>query len=268
MVKAGGKMIVAGCDVGALTTKAVIMSDGAILGSEIVRSRARAVQSATSVMEKLLHKLALSWQDIQYCVSTGYGRNILPFANGNISEISCHGRGANWLVPSVRTIIDGGGQDCKAIRVDENGLLVDFRMNFKCAAGTGRALEIMAESLGIDVSELGPLSLEASDPVVLRKPCCILTQIDIRNLVFQGRNRADIAAGINDTTARQILHLVNDLGVEEAVGVTGGIARNMGLVKCMERGLGTEFIRFPEDPQIIGAIGAALFAADRARKRV
>ena len=261
-------MIVAGCDVGALTTKAVIMSDGAILGSEIVRSRAKAVQSATGVMEKLLRKLDLSWQDIQYCVSTGYGRNIMPFANGNISEISCHGRGANWLVPSVRTVIDGGGQDCKALLVDENGLLVDFRMNFKCAAGTGRALEVMAESLGIDVSELGPLSLEAKDPVVLKKPCCILTQIEIWHLLFEGRNRADIAAGINDITARQILHLVNDLGVEEKIGVTGGIAKNIGLVKCMERGLGTESIRFPEDPQLIGAIGAALFAADRARKRV
>jgi predicted CoA-substrate-specific enzyme activase len=259
-------MIVAGCDVGALTTKAVVMRDGAILGCQIVRSGAKAVQSATSVMETLLRKLDLSWEDIEYCIGTGYGRNILPFASDNVSEISCHGRGAHWLVPTVRTIIDAGGQDCKAIRVDENGILTDFRMNFKCAAGTGRGLEVMAESLGIDVSELGPLSLESSDPVALRKPCCILTQIDIRSLVFEGRNRADIAAGINDITARQILHLVYDLGVEEDIGITGGIAKNVGLVKCLERGLGTESVSFPEDPQLMGAIGAALFAADRARK--
>jgi len=268
VVEDGEGMIVAGCDVGALTTKAVVMRDGAILGSQIVRSGAKAVQSATTVMENLLQRLGLSWGDIQYCMSTGYGRNILPFASGNVSEISCHGRGANWLVPTVRTIIDAGGQDCKAIRVDENGILTDFRMNFKCAAGTGRALEVMAESLGIDVSELGPLSLESSDPAVLRKPCCILTQIDIRSLVFEGRNRADIAAGINDITARQILHLVYDLGVEEDIGITGGIAKNAGLVKCLERGLGTELVRPPEDPQLVGAIGAALFAADRAGKRV
>ncbi len=259
-------MIVAGCDVGALTAKAVVMKDGVILGSEIVRSRARAVQSAADVMDKLLGKLCLSWGDIDCCVSTGYGRNIMPFAHGNVSEISCHGRGAHWLAPTIRTIIDGGGQDCKAIRVDENGFLEDFRMNLKCAAGTGRSLELMAESLGVDVSQLGTLSLQASHPISLQKPCCILTQIEIRNLVFEGRNRADIAAGINDITARQILHLVRDLGVESDVGVTGGIAKNIGLVRCLERALETEFVQFPEDPQIIGAIGAALFAADRVKK--
>jgi len=241
-------MIVAGCDVGALTAKAVVMKDGVILGSEIVRSRARAVQSATDVMDRLFGKLALSWRDIDCCVSTGYGRNSMPFAHGNVSEISCHGRGAHWLAPTIRTIIDGGGQDCKAIRVDENGFLEDFRMNLKCAAGTGRSLELMAESLGVDVSQLGPLSLQASHPISLKKPCCILTQIEIRNLVFEGRDRADIAAGINDITARQILHLVRDLGVENDVGVTGGIAKNIGLVRCLERVLGTEFVQFPEDP--------------------
>lgn len=259
-------MIVAGCDVGALTAKAVVMKDGVILGSEIVRSRARAVQSAADVMNKLLEELGLSWGDIDFCVSTGYGRNIMPFAHDNVSEISCHGRGAHWLAPTIRTIIDGGGQDCKAIRVDENGFLEDFRMNLKCAAGTGRSLELMAESLGVDVSQLGPLSLQASHPISLQKPCCILTQIEIRNLVFEGRNRADIAAGINDITARQILHLVRDLGVESDVGVTGGIAKNIGLVRCLEQALETEFVQFPEDPQIIGAIGAALFAADRVKK--
>lgn len=259
-------MIVAGCDVGALTAKAVVMKDGVILGSEIVRSRARAVQSAADVMDNLLGKLGLPWSDIDCCVSTGYGRNIMPFAHGNVSEISCHGRGAHWLAPTIRTIIDGGGQDCKAIRVDENGFLEDFRMNLKCAAGTGRSLELMAESLGVDVSQLGTLSLQAFHPISLQKPCCILTQIEIRNLVFEGKNRADIAAGINDITARQILHLVRDLGVEGDVGVTGGIAKNIGLVRCLERALETEFVQFPEDPQIIGAIGAALFAADRVKK--
>lgn len=253
----------AGCDVGALTAKAVVMKDGALLGSEIVRSGARAAQAATGVMESLLSRLDLKWGDIGYCVGTGYGRNILPFVQGNVSEISCHGRGAHWLVPSVRTIIDGGGQDCKALLVDENGMLADFRMNFKCAAGTGRALEVMAESLGIDVSELGPLSLEAKDPVELRKPCCILTQIEIWHLLFEGRNRADIAAGINEITAHEIMSLVRELDVEKDIALTGGMAKNVGLVRCLERALGAEIVRFPEDPQLIGAIGAAIFAADR-----
>ncbi|MGB2885568.1 MAG: BadF/BadG/BcrA/BcrD ATPase family protein, partial [Dehalococcoidia bacterium] len=126
-------MVVAGCDVGALTAKAVVMKNDTILGFEIIRTRAKAVQSAADVMDKLLNKLDLSYEDIDYCVSTGYGRNIIPFAHDDVSEISCHGRGAQWLVPTIRTIIDGGGQDCKAIRVDENGIVEDFRMNTKCA---------------------------------------------------------------------------------------------------------------------------------------
>jgi predicted CoA-substrate-specific enzyme activase len=259
--------IVAGCDIGALTTKAVIMKDGALMGSEILSSRARGAQSARRAMEALLGKLGLQWDDVSYCVGTGYGRNVVPFAQANVSEISCHGRGAHWLVPSVRTVIDGGGQDCKVLLVDEDGMLVDFRMNFKCAAGTGRALEVMAESLGIDVSELGPLSLQAAEPVLLRKPCCIMTQIEIWHCLFEGRNRADIAAGINDITALQIITLLRELDVEKDIAFTGGMAKNIGLVKCLERSLGAEMVRFPEDPQLVGAIGAALFATDRARTR-
>ena len=261
-------MVVAGCDVGALTAKAVVMKNDTILGFEIIRTRAKAVQSAADVMDKLLNKLDLSYEDIDYCVSTGYGRNIIPFAHDDVSEISCHGRGARWLVPTIRTIIDGGGQDCKAIRVDENGIVEDFRMNTKCAAGTGRSLELMAEGLGVDVSQLGPLSLEASDPVVLQEPCCVITEIEIRHLVLEGRDSADIAAGISDITARRILHLARNLGVKKDVGLTGGIAKNVGVVDCLERALKMKLVEFPEDPQIIGAIGAAVFAADRARKLV
>jgi predicted CoA-substrate-specific enzyme activase len=185
-----------------------------------------------------------------------------------MSEISCHGRGAHWLVPSVRTVIDGGGQDCKAIRVDEHGRLVDFRMNTKCAAGTGKALELMARSLGVEVSELGPLSLQAKDPVKMNKPCCILTQIEVKRLVFDGRARADIAAGINDVVAREILHLVRDVGEENDIAMTGGVAKNIGLVRCLEQYLGVVSVRFPVDPQLIGAIGAAVLAADRCRRVV
>jgi predicted CoA-substrate-specific enzyme activase len=259
-------MVVAGCDVGALTAKAVVMKDGTVLGYEINRARAKAVQSAADVMDKLLERLGLSYEDIDYCVSTGYGRNIIPFARDNVSEISCHGKGAKWLVPSVRTIIDGGGQDCKVIRVDEQGNVEDFRINTKCAAGTGRSLEIMAEGLGVDVSQLGPLSLEASDPVVLQEPCCIITEIEIRHLVLEGRDSADIAAGINDITARRILHLARNLGIKKDICITGGIAKNIGVVDCLERALKTKLVKFPEDPQIVGALGAAIFAADRAGK--
>ncbi len=257
-------MVVAGCDVGSLTAKAVVMENYKILGFELIQSRARAVQSAADVMDKLLERLGLSYEDIEFCVSTGYGRNVIPFAHDNVSEISCHGRGARWLVPTIRTIIDGGGQDCKAIRVNGEGVLEDFRINTKCAAGTGRSLEIMAESLGVDVSQLGPLSLKASDPVVLQEPCSIITEIEIRHLILEGRDSADIAAGITDITSRRLLHLARNLGIKKDIGITGGIAKNAGVVDCLERILGIKLVTFPEDPQIIGALGAALFAADKA----
>ena len=259
-------MLVAGCDIGALTTKAAVIKDDVILGCEIVRSRPKAVQSATDVMDKLLVRLGISYGQIDYCISTGYGRNLVPFAHSNMSEISCHGRGAHWLAPSVRTVIDGGGQDCKAIRVDEHGGLVDFRMNTKCAAGTGKALELMARSLGVEVSELGPLSLQSKDPVTMNKPCCILTQIDVKRFAFDGRERADIAAGINDNVAREILHLVRDVGAENDIAVTGGVAKNIGVVRCLEQYLGVVSVRLQVDPQLIGAIGAAVLAADRCRR--
>ncbi|RLC93658.1 MAG: 2-hydroxyglutaryl-CoA dehydratase [Chloroflexi bacterium] len=259
-------MLVVGCDLGALTAKAVVLEDGAILGCEIIRSRASADQTAAEVVDGLLARHGISWGDIDCCVGTGYGRKIVPFADQNISEISCHARGARWLMPGVRTVIDGGGQDCKVITLDENGLLADFRMNMKCAAGTGRALELMAQSLGVDVSQLGPLSLKASQPVVLREHCCILAQVEIRRLVFEGRDKADIAAGVNDFAARQIMNLVRDVDVEPEIAITGGIAKNIGVVHCLERALGRKLVHLPEDPQLVGAIGAALFAADRAGK--
>jgi predicted CoA-substrate-specific enzyme activase len=261
-------MLTAGCDIGALTTKAAIVKDDVMLGCEVVRSRPKAVQSATDVMDCLLGRLAISYGQIDYCVSTGYGRNLVPFAQTNMSEISCHGRGAQWLAPSVRTVIDGGGQDCKAIRVDERGGLVDFRMNTKCAAGTGKALELIARSLGVEVSELGPLSLQSKDPAIMNKPCCILTQIEVKRLVFEGRDKADIAAGANDIVAREIMHLVRDVGQENDIAVTGGVANNIGLVKCLERYLGVATVHFEVDPQVIGAIGAAVLAADRYKKVV
>jgi predicted CoA-substrate-specific enzyme activase len=259
-------MIVAGCDVGALTAKAVVIKNDTLLGSELIRSRAQSVLSANQVMNLLLDKLGLSFDDIDYCIGTGYGRAMVPFADENVSEISCHGRGAKWLIPSIKTIIDVGGQDIKAIYVDEEGFVKDFRMSTKCAAGAGRALELMAESLGVKVDEVGPLSLNATEPVIFQQPCCIFTEIDVRNEVFNGRESANIAAGINDYVARRIINMARNLGIRKDVGMTGGIAKNVGVVKCIERALGLNLVEFPEDPQLIGAIGAALFAADKVKR--
>ncbi len=260
-------MIVAGCDVGSLTAEAVIMTNGTILGSEIIRVRPRAEQSAKDVMDKLLGRLKLTYEDVGYCVSTGYGRETIPFADHNISEISCHGRGANWLIPSIRTVIDIGGQDCKAIRVDKDGLLDDFVMNDKCAAGTGRSLELMSESLGVDVSELGPLSLEATNPVVITNQCSIFAEMEILHYMCEEKRLADIAAGINESMSRRVKMLVGKVGIKNDVGMTGGVSKNVGVVKYLEEMLGKSFLEFPEDPQIIGALGAAIFASERAKKK-
>jgi predicted CoA-substrate-specific enzyme activase len=259
-------MIVAGCDVGSLTAEAVIMNNGTILGSEIIRVRPRAEQSAKDVMEKLLARLQLSYGDIEYCVSTGYGRETIPFADDNISEISCHGRGAQWLVPSIRTVIDVGGQDCKAIRVDKDGLLEDFVMNDKCAAGTGRSLELMAEGLGVDITELGPLSLESSSPAVITNQCSIFAEMEILHYLCEEKSIADVAAGINESMARRVKMLVGKVGIKKDIGVTGGVSKNVGVVKYLEKMLGVTFLEFPEDPQIIGALGAAIFAAEKAKQ--
>jgi len=256
-------MIVAGCDVGALTTKAVVIRDGTILGSEILRSRPDGLLSATEVMDRLLTRLGLQYSDIDRCVGTGYGRYIVPFADDNMSEISCHGKGAIWLAPSVRTVIDGGGQDYKLLILNENGGLKQFRMTGKCAAGTGRALEIMAESLGVDISEIGELALRSKNPVALKPKCSVLTEISIRYLVVEGVPVEDIAATIMRNVVFQIMVLVSRFDIEKDIAMTGGIAKNIGIVKLMQEKLGTEFIELPADPQLIGAIGAAVFAAEQ-----
>ena len=257
-------MIVAGCDVGSLTAEVVLLEDGAILGSEIMLVRPTAEQSARDVMDRLLGRLHLSHDDIAFAVATGYGRETIPFADANLSEISCHAKGAHHLVPAIRTVIDVGGQDCKAIRVGEDGCVEDFVMNDKCAAGTGRSLELNSEALGVAVSELGPLSLQAGEVIVITSQCSIFTELEIMHLLMEGRSTADIAAGINQAMARRVKMLVGRVGIKKDVGITGGVSKNVGVVKCLEEMLQTDFVGFPEDPQIMGALGAALFAAEKA----
>ncbi len=256
-------MIVAGCDVGSLSAEAVILENREIIGSEIIRVRPRAEQSARDVMGSLLKKLDISYEDIDFIVSTGYGRETIPFADHNISEISCHGRGAHFLIPSIKTVIDIGGQDCKAIRITQDGYLEDFVMNDKCAAGTGRSLEIYSEVLGVDVSQFGTLAVEAAAPLSLTNQCSIFAETEIMHYLMEDKNPADIAAGICDAMARRVKMLVGRVGLKGDIGMTGGVSKNIGVVKSLEKILGTTFMEFDEDPQIIGALGAALFAADR-----
>ncbi|MCX5851342.1 MAG: acyl-CoA dehydratase activase [Deltaproteobacteria bacterium] len=257
-------MIVAGCDVGSLTAKAVILNEGKMLSYAIIRSTARPEESAHSVMEKALEEACLSFDDIRYTVATGYGRDNIPFINDAVSEISCHGRGALWLMPGVQMIIDIGGQDCKAIKLDKDGRVVKFTTNDKCAAGTGRFLEVMAKLLGLSLEELGTLSAQARNPMDLAAACTVWAQTEVIHHLNNGTSIEDITAAINQAMAKRVAMIANSLGVERNACITGGVAKNVGVVNYLEKLLGVKLKKPPRvDPQVIGALGAAVLAYER-----
>lgn len=261
-------MLVAGCDVGSLSGEAVVLRDDSILAYEIMRVRPRPERTAEEVTSRALAKANLSFDDLDYCVSTGYGREKIPFANSSISEISCHGRGAHWVNPHVRTVIDIGGQDCKVIRVDKLGYMVDFVMNDKCAAGTGRFLEGMARVLDVELGELGPLGLRAASRIGVTKTCTVLAQFEVMSLLNDGKDRADIAAGIARAMAERITKMAKRVGIQSEVAMTGGVAKNAAVVASLQNVLGIELFQLEEvDPQIVGALGAALFARERCERQ-
>lgn len=256
--------IVAGCDVGSLTTKAVILKNRRLAGSAIIRSGPRPAESARKVMADLLSETGLVESDLDFCVGTGYGRSRIPFVSEAVSEISCHGRGAQWLVPSVRTVIDIGGQDCKVMRLSREGSLVKFVTNDKCASGTGRFLDVMAKVMNIDIAELGRRSLTSTSPIVFASMCTVWAQADVIKHINARKPPEDICAGINTAMANRVSMLVSSLSVEDDICMTGGVAKNEGVVRALSKLLGKRIKPVKRaDPQLIGAIGAALFAHDR-----
>ncbi len=256
--------IVAGCDVGSLTTKAVIIKNRKLLGSAIIRSGPRPAQSAAQVMEEALNKTGLSFNDIAFCVGTGYGREKIPFVNDAVSEISCHAKGARWVVPSARTVFDIGGQDCKVIKLDKQGNLEKFVTNDKCASGTGRFLDVMAKVMNIEASDLGRLSKKSTAPVTLASICTVWAQADVIKLINARRPAEDICAGINIAMANRVSMLANTVTVENDICMTGGVAKNEGVVKALNKILGCRIRQVKRiDPQLTGAVGAALFAGEK-----
>jgi predicted CoA-substrate-specific enzyme activase len=259
-------MIVAGCDVGSLTAKAVILEDDTIISMKIIRDRATPVESATVVMDETLREAGLTYNDISFCCSTGYGRNSIPFASMNMSEISCHGLGAFWADNAVRTIIDIGGQDCKVVAIDDNGRVKDFVMNDKCAAGTGRSLEILARTIGVPLERLGPVSLKSWRPARITNKCSIFMELEVLQLLYRKKKPADIAFGINEAVAKRVVALVGTMELEKHIAITGGVSKNIGVVRSLEDLLDIRFRKLPVDPQVIGALGAAVFALNGSRK--
>jgi predicted CoA-substrate-specific enzyme activase len=260
-------MIFAGVDVGSMSAEAVLMKDDRIVAHETIVVKPNPVASAKLVMDSVLARMQWGPGHIDFCVSTGYGREKIPFADHNISEISCHGKGAFWADRSVRTIIDVGGQDSKVITIDGDGNLKDFIMNDKCAAGTGRFLEGVAKILAIDVSELGPLALRGRAPVPISSICTVFTQFDVMCFLAEGRTREDIVLGVAEALATRINRLVKKVRIEDRICITGGVAKNSAVVKALEKVLGKQVADIGVNPQIIGALGAALFARETYRKR-
>jgi predicted CoA-substrate-specific enzyme activase len=256
-------MIVAGCDVGSLTTKAVILNNTRVIGHALIRSSFNPEKSASAVMDMAMNTAGLTMKDIGFCVGTGYGRERIPFVGKAVSEIACHAKGAHWLLPSVRTIIDIGGQDCKAIRIDEKGNIVRFVTNDKCASGTGRFLEVMARLLGLELEDLGNLSAQATNPITLAATCTAWAQAEVIMHLNTNTSKADLASGINQAMAARVAILAKSVGVEKDVCMTGGVAKNAGVVEAMEKQLGVPMRRLKLDPQVMGALGAAVFAKEK-----
>lgn len=255
-------MITAGCDVGSLTAKAVILKDGEMLASEVILSSAQPEKSAMEVMKRVVEKAGIKREDIEYCVGTGYGRKHIPFMNASESEIACHGRGAVWQVPSARTVIDIGGQDAKAIRVDEKGNVERYVYNDKCASGTGRFLEIIADALDIQLDEMGPLSCRSSEKLTLSNQCVVFAETEIISLVSEGKEIADIISALHQAVANRAASMARGILVAPDAVMTGGVAKNSGMFSALEKALGVK-LHGVKHPQINGAIGAAIFAADK-----
>jgi len=251
-------MIVGGVDIGSSTAKAVILKDNDILAASIIPTGTDSVNTALMVMNAALGSNGLSLDDLAYIVSTGYGRIKVPFAQKNITEISCHARGMASVLPTVRTILDMGGQDCKAIRCDERGRVQNFIMNDKCAAGTGRYLERIAQTLKVAIEDIGDLSLHTKEgPALISSFCAVFAQGDVIALLRQGKHINDILAGICQALTERVQRLIKQVGMSKDFAISGGIAKNKGIVSRLERELGVSAFIAPE-PQIIGALGAAL----------
>ncbi len=250
-----------GIDVGSASAEALILKDGKILAYSILETGANSRKAAEKALEEALKKAGISRAEVGPIVATGYGRISVDFASRQVTEISCYARGINFLYPEVRMVIDIGGQDSKAILVGKNGRVLDFVMNDKCAAGTGRFLEVMAKAMEVKVEELGEISLRSRNPAEISSTCTVFAESEVVSLIAKGVPVEDIAAGIHKAIARRVGAMARRIGVVPPVAFAGGVAKNVGVVKALEEELGVKLI-VPEEPQIIGALGAALLATE------
>lgn len=257
-------MFVAGIDIGSTITKIVISNGTEIRATMITPTGAEHRRLAFRVMDDALASCFLSFKEIEYIVATGYGRINVPFADQQVTEITCHMRGVYFLFPDVRTIIDIGGQDSKGIKI-KDGKQVDFIMNDKCAAGTGRFFEVMTDVLGVKLEDIGPMSLRSKNPAPISSLCTVFAEQEAYLRLSEGASVEDILAGLHKANASRIHSMIGKLKIEREVAMTGGGAKNIGLVRALEERLGFPII-VPPEPLITGALGAALIARETAAK--
>lgn len=257
-----GSVITGGVDIGSVSTQAVIMVDGELYAFANMRTGSDSPDSARKAMGWALQDTGLKLEDIQYVVGTGYGRVNVPFAHRTITEIACHARGAVHMYgPTVRTILDMGGQDCKAIHCDEKGKVSSFLMNDKCAAGTGRGMEVFADLLSVPIEEVGAMSLDVDEePEPVSSTCVVFAKSEAIGLLRAGWPKTKVLAAYCSAMAHRVVTLLERIGVEKDFAVTGGIAKNIGVVSRIEKELGLQALKPRYDTQIAGALGAALFA--------
>ena len=253
-------MITAGIDIGSITAKAAIVEDGRFLASKVMFTGYNAEAAGSKVYEDLLAQAGMDRSAVSKIVSTGYGRNSVKFADKTFTEIMAHAAGAFFLNPKTKTIIDIGGQDSKAMTLDEKGKVKNFVMNDKCAAGTGRFLEVMARALEVNLDEFGAMSLQSDKPSKISSLCTVFAESEVISLIARGEKRPDIIAGIHESIASRVSSMLARVGVQEPVMMSGGVARNAGVVDALEKKLRVK-IEVSAYAQVNGAVGAALLAA-------
>lgn len=263
-------MFFAGCDIGSTTGKAVIISDNGIVGYSIVPREIDPEETAILALNEAMKSLKdiKTCKDLAYIVGTGYGRCEISFANENISEISCHAMGAYYCDQSIKTIVDIGGQDVKGIALNDDGTVKDFVMNDKCAAGTGRFFEAMSRIFRMELEEFSELSLKAKRAIPVTAQCSVFAESEVISLLARKNPPEEIAAGVQCAVAKRCFVLLKRVGINPKVTITGGCAKNRGLVKELEKSLNVEIAPLSVDPQIIGALGAAVYARKRAKVAV
>jgi predicted CoA-substrate-specific enzyme activase len=260
-----GKEIYVGIDIGSLSSEALLLGEKEILAYSIMSTGANPQRTARQCLEEALAKAGLDEKAVSIVVATGYGRIRVPFRAKEVTEITCHARGAHFLFPRTRTVIDIGGQDSKIITLDDKGGVNDFVMNDKCAAGTGRFLEVMANALEVELSDMGRQSLQVRKGVSITSMCTVFAESEVISLIAEGYKVKEIIRGLHESISGRISRMAKRLRVKKEITFSGGVAKNEGIADALKILFGMS-INIPEEPQIVGALGAALYARDVALK--